>query len=108
MKTLNESEIVYRDFWDCPRIFIVRHRDRNYLFDCTFNDVREEYEETFNVYSFSDLTNGTLEGSWEHLSTTANSYLGRVPVHEVVFDPSKRRSIDTSIIDTLLTATGAH
>ena len=107
MTVLGESEIIYRDFWDWPRIFIVRHGGRDYLFDCIFNDVSEDFENTFDVYSLPDLTNETLVGSWEHLSTKATSYLGKVPVHDVVFDASKRRSIDTSIIDVLLSAAGS-
>ena len=98
---LGESEIIYRDFWDVPRIFIVRHRDRQYLFDCSFNESVEDFEGKYRVYILPALSEGELNGSWECLAERAESYLGEVPVESVIFDPSRRRAIDTRIIDEL-------
>jgi len=101
MRSLRESEIIYRDFWDWPRIFIARHNDHYYLFDCSFNQSQDDYDETYDVFSLPDLPDDALTGSWNHLRAKTISLLGKVPVSEVVFDPSRRRSIDTSIIDYL-------
>lgn len=101
VKLLSESEIIYRDFWDVPRLFIVLHLGRHYLFDCPFNSSVEDFEQTYHVYTFPDLPEGELGGSWEGLAEKAEDYLGEVPVTGVQFDPSKRRIIDTSIIDEL-------
>ncbi len=98
---LGESEIIYRDFWDVPRIFIVRHRGQQYLFDCSFNESVEDFEETYRVYTLPDLLEGELSGSWEGLAGRAESYLGEVLVERVNFDSSRRLSIDTRIIDEL-------
>ena len=98
---LGESEIIYRDFWDVPRIFVVRHRGRQYLFDCRFNGSAEDFEAAYRVYAVPDLPESELNGSWEGLAEKAESYLGEAPVESVTFDPSRRRTIDTRIIDKL-------
>lgn len=98
---LGESEIVYRDFWDVPRIFIVRHHERQYLFDCRFNKSDEDFERKYRIYAFPDLPESELRGSWEGFAERAERYLGEVPVESVSFDPSKRHRIDTRIIDEL-------
>ena len=98
---LGESEILYRDFWDVPRIFIVRHHGEQYLFDCAFNGSAEDFEGTYRIYALPLLSEGELSGSWKGLAERAEKYLGEVPVKSVAFDPSRRRSIDTRIIDEL-------
>ena len=98
---LDESEIIYRDFWDVPRIFVVRHHGRQYLFDCRFNESAEDCEAAYRVYTLPDLPESELNGSWEGLAERAESYLGEVAVESVIFDPSRRRTIDTRILDEL-------
>jgi hypothetical protein len=102
MIVLGESEIMYRDFCDVPRIFIVRYRGRSYLFDCSFNGSVEDYEETYSVYVLPELPGHELSGSWKYLAEKAESDLGEVPVVGVGFDPSMRRAINTRVIDELL------
>jgi hypothetical protein len=101
MNLLGESEIIYRDFWDVPRIFIVRHHGRQYLFDCRFDESAEDFEAAYRVYTLPDLPESEVSGSWEGLAERAESYLGEVPIESVIFDPSRRRTIDTRIIDEL-------
>lgn len=96
-----KTGILYRDFWDVPRIFVVRHRGVQYLFDCTFNESVEDYEEVYRVYELLAMPEDVLNGSWEGISKKAKSYLGEVPVTSVKFDSSKRRSIHAEIIDEL-------
>lgn len=79
----------------------MQHRGLQYLFDCTFNDSVEDYEEVYRVYELSPLPEGVLNGSWDGISKKAKSYLGEVPVSSVKFDSSRRRSIDAEIIDEL-------
>jgi hypothetical protein len=102
MKSLSESEIIYRDFWDVPRIFIVRHNAQYYLFDCEFIEFNEDYSEEYAVYEFPLLSDDVVAGSWEDFSGLATVLLGHVPVRDVAFDPSHRESIDASIVDRFL------
>jgi hypothetical protein len=102
-----ESEIIsYRDFWDIPRIFIVRHHGRQYLFDCRFNETAEDFDEVYRVYVLPELLERELRGSWTDLAERAESYLGEIATSEVKFDASRRRSIDPGIIDELLNNIG--
>jgi hypothetical protein len=97
----DESEIIYRDFWDVPRIFIVRHHDRQYLFDCRFDESTGDFDEMYRVYTLPELPESELKGSWVQLAEKAESYLGEIPISTVKFDSTKRRSIDPQIIDEL-------
>jgi hypothetical protein len=101
-----ESEIIYRDFWDIPRLFIVRHLGRQYLFDCRFNESTEDFDEMYRLYVLPELPESELRGSWVDLAERAESYLGEIPTSAVKFDASRRRSIDPGIIDELLNNIG--
>jgi hypothetical protein len=95
------ADIDYRDFWDVPRIFFVRHQGRLFLFDCPFNDDIEDYGETYTVYVMPELSEAEWGGSWAHLSQKATQRLGEIPIDQVQFDPSKRRQIDTAVLNAL-------
>ena len=96
------ADIDYRDFWDQPRIFFVRHDGRLYLFDCAFDDETEDYPETYAVYEMPNLTESDYAGSWAHLSDRAIRHLGEIPLDQVRFDPTRRRQIDTAVFATLI------
>ena len=36
------EQIEYRDFWDVPRLFVVGHKDKIYLFDSQFDEEIDE------------------------------------------------------------------
>ena len=58
------AEIIYRDFWDVPRIFITRYRDKQYLFDCSFDEWLEDYPQLYQVYVLPNLGEDELKDSW--------------------------------------------
>ncbi len=95
------SVIRYRDFYDLPRIFMTTYQGRQYLFDCPFDDERDDYADSYRVYELPVLSDAELQGSWEHLSDSATDFLGVVPVTRVHFDPTKRASINTAIFSEL-------
>lgn len=96
------TRITYRDFYDVPRMFIIRHRGMQLLFDCEFDESIDDYSDTYKVYVLPDISDDGLRGSWEHLSEKSTQFLGLLPVTEVVFDPSMRGEVETKIIDNLL------
>src|SRR5258708_37801800 len=96
------KQIQYRDFYDVPRMFIVRHRDHVFLFDCPFDEGLDEYPDHYSVYLLSPISSEELDGSWTNLSQRAICNLGQIPVNSVVFDPTRRRSIDGGGLDALL------
>ncbi|MBX9678872.1 MAG: hypothetical protein K2X38_08900 [Gemmataceae bacterium] len=98
--TMNPIE--YRDFWDVPRMFIVRYRGLSFLFDCAFNETEEDYGDSYRVMLLPELTESALQGSWADFSKRAMRDLGTVAIRDIVFDPSRRQAIDSGFLDRLL------
>lgn len=96
------ASIQYRDFYDVPRIFLVKHEGRLFLFDCPFDDELDEYSDSYRVYAMPPLSEADLEGSWENLPHLATGLLGTRPVNRVKFDSTKREAIDPAVIAELL------
>lgn len=95
----------YRDFWDVPRIFLTLMDGDYYLFDCRFDEEKEDFEKEYRVYLMPELTNEDLSASWSNLSDKATRFLGRIAVISVKFDDSKRLSIDESSVTQVLNQT---
>ncbi len=96
------TRITYRDFYDIPRMFIIRHRGMQLLFDCEFDDSVDDYPDTYKIYVLPNISDDALQSSWEYLPDKATCFLGILPVTGVVFDPSLRREVETKMIDNLL------
>src|SRR5690349_7106539 len=94
--------IRYRDFWDVPRIFLVEYRGRLFLFDCPFDDVIEDYGTAYRVYSLPALDPTELTGSWAGLCKRAEQFLGEVPVGRICFDSTKRKEMNSELLDELV------
>lgn len=88
----------YRDFWDVPRIFLATKGDCLLLFDCRFNEEKEEYDDKYQVFIMPELTDNELSGSWYQLSERAIKHLGEIPVDGVKFDETHRKFIDGEIV----------
>jgi hypothetical protein len=95
------ADIDYRDFWDVPRIFLVRDQGTLYLFDCQFDRAVEDYPESYDVFVMPPLSEAELAASWAPLHEHAIKRLGRLPIHGVQFDPTLRQRVDVSVIDGL-------
>ena|SRR5438105_4421716 len=94
--------IQYRDFWDVPRIFLVDHKGHLFLFDCPFDDVVEDYATEYRIYVLPTLDPTELTGSWAGLSKKAERFLRKVPIGRVCFDPSKRKEMDSELLEELV------
>lgn len=99
-----KAKIIYRGFYDLPLAFVVSHNGRQLLFWRDFDDDLDEYPETYQVYLLPCLSDEELTGSWERLPERAINFLGEVPVGDVQFDSTRRREIDTAVLDALLPA----
>jgi hypothetical protein len=96
------APIRYREFWDVPRIFLVPYQGKWFLFDCPFDEAGEDFPDSYRVYVIPEPSEAELAGSWDKLHTKATWYSGDVSIGNVRFDASKRREIDTSILDELM------
>lgn len=102
------APIRYRGFHDVPRIFLVDYGDKVFLFSCSFSEELDEYPDAYKVYLMPRVSEKDLEVNWEELFLKATQYLGEVPVREVQFDPSRRREINTAVIDNLVCVSGTR
>jgi hypothetical protein len=92
----------YRDFYDVPRMMLLRYRQRVILLDCPFDEAIDDYRSIYAVYMMADDADLNPTGSWRPLPTMAQKYLGAVPVQSVQFDPSRRKFITADFLDPLL------
>src|SRR5690349_3855883 len=60
-------EILYGDFYDFPRMFLVTDGSSRYLFDGSFDDEIDDYPSDYAVYLMPDLSRDDLAGSWATL-----------------------------------------
>lgn len=98
MTTQKSLPIKYRDFYDVPRAVAFEHRGATYLLDCPFDDEADEYGHSYCVYRLSSLQLDELDNmDWRELSKKG-VVVGQLPVGNVEFDESKRRSI---VVDSL-------
>ncbi|HYT95454.1 MAG TPA: hypothetical protein VEL76_42435 [Gemmataceae bacterium] len=95
------TSIKYMGYYDIPLIFITRYRGETYLFDCPFDEELEDDSDSYKVYVLPELKDEELPRDWTTLHTRATRYLGKVPLANVRFDPTRRKSVDPSVIDEL-------
>jgi hypothetical protein len=93
----------YRDFYDIPRMFVVRWKGQRYLFDGSFDDALDDYRPQFDVYLLARDLAEPLPKSWQTLVSAGARRIGTISTSDVKFDPTGRRHIDSSAFD-LLTA----
>src|SRR5438552_6136102 len=94
--------IIYREFYDFPRMFVVSYRGLHFLFDGSFDAQRDEYPDHYTVYQMPPLSNDVLDGSWSNLSRLALHQLGSITTTRVRFDPSRRASVSSEILDEMI------
>ena len=78
--------IIYRDFWDVPRNFIFRIGSNSYYFLCRFDEDKDDYNDTYDVFLIPNIPDKELKNSWERLEDKALKHLGYVLVKEVGFN----------------------
>jgi hypothetical protein len=96
------TPIKYMGFYDVPLIFITRYRGETYLFDCPFDEEREDDSDSYKIYLMPAINDQELPKDWTTLHTRAVHYLGDVLVSRVRFDPTRRKGVDASILDALI------
>ena len=92
----------YRDFWDVPRMFLVEFAGNVFLFDCAFDEEREDFNTAYEVYQLPLLSETDLKASWAKLPSRPVRELGIVPVSTVTFDPTRKIAIDGRVFASLL------
>ena len=96
------APFVYREVYDVPRFMVVTYDQRQFLFESAFDDDLDDYPDIYHVFLLRPTSPDDLSGSWVNLSDRSESYLGKVPVQDIVFDVTKRREIGTGVLERLL------
>lgn len=89
----------YREFYDVPRMIVLRRGGSLILLESMFEAGRDEYSDNYRVFVLPDIE---LQDSWEGLSSKATKFLGEIPICDVKFDSTLRKEIDPELIDRLL------
>jgi hypothetical protein len=97
----------YGWFYDVPRCISLRYRGRRFLLQSAFDENLDEYPGEYSVYIVPESADDSRPVcSPEFLSNTPMACIGQIPVDEVIFDPSKRKELDASILDSLVAGQG--
>jgi hypothetical protein len=93
----------YGSFWDVPRSILLRHRGKALLLESHFDEALDEYPNDYTVYELPTSTEWSEEplGPWIP-DETPRSLIGRIPVTAIVFDETKRRTLDPECLEPLL------
>jgi hypothetical protein len=92
----------YVEFYDVPRCIVLQYRGQTLLLQSAFDEVLDDYSETYSVYPLHGSVQALLEGSWEFLETLKATIVGKIRVDSVRFDGSKRLTLDPSCLDKLI------
>jgi hypothetical protein len=74
---MTQAKITYSGFHDVPLAFVVWHEGSQYLFWRVFDDVLDDYPDTYKVFSLPGLPADEIEKSWQHIEKLATTYLGK-------------------------------
>ncbi len=95
----NYLPITYSGFYDVPLAFVVHYRTNAYLFRRgQFDDAADDYPESYFVYRITPRVESEVLKDW-NMNDLETEELGQISVHEVVFDPTKRRAISDAIFE---------
>lgn len=91
----------YREFYDIPRAVVVKWEGTLYVFDCPFDPETDEYEPTYSVYQLPDEFDAHIDHrSWTDLAHYGER-IGVISTADVVFDATKRASIDPEVFSRI-------
>lgn len=90
-------------FSDVPRVVVVRFGSRLYVLDCPFDDDRDEYVPDYTVRAVPDEAySGFVDRRLDlEQLLDAGTVVGEVAVGDVVFDDTRRASVDDGIFHHL-------
>lgn len=98
---MTETKIVYSGYYDAPLAFVVSHKDTQYLFWRVFDDALDDYPDEYEVFVLPDLSEEEIRESWSSLPEKAEAYVGKIHLNQLIFDPTKRQSIQTVTLERL-------
>jgi hypothetical protein len=93
----------YVEFYDVPRTIVLRHRGKLLLLQSAFDDKLDDYPDNYSVYELADSAETSLDnGSWLFLKSATTACIGQIPVNSVRFDDTRRKTLDASVLDGIV------
>ena len=91
----------YSGFHDIPRIFFIELKGKLLLFDCRFNEAKDDYEDFFSVYHMPSLSDDEITAHGRDLAALAEKVIGEIPTSQVQFDPTRRKAVAADCLASL-------
>ncbi|MBZ5508456.1 MAG: hypothetical protein LAO78_23610 [Acidobacteriia bacterium] len=94
----------YVDFYDVPRIIMFRYHNHLFLLASHFDEVRDDYEDNYSIETLPLwVEQKVADSSWQVLEEDIGArLLGEISVKDVVFDHTKRRTLDPAFVEKYL------
>jgi hypothetical protein len=97
------TKILYSGFYDAPHAFVTNYNNAQYLFRRGyFDDELDDYPNEYEVFILPNLSEADIKESWLILPEKTVACVGKIPVDQVVFDPTKRISIDVATFERIV------
>ncbi|HUS18159.1 MAG TPA: hypothetical protein VMZ25_00780 [Terriglobales bacterium] len=92
----------YREFYDVPRLIVVRFKGKVLLLDSRFDEAADDYSDVYDVYVLPADIQIPETGSWEHLASRTAQKLGTIKVSDVAFDETKRKRLNPQFLSGMV------
>jgi hypothetical protein len=92
----------YVDFYDVPRFILLKYRGHLFVLANYFDEEKDDYDDNYSIDILPSWVDQKIaESSWKVLEEDIEGrrQLGEIPVKDVVFDQTKRRTLDPTFLD---------
>jgi len=91
----------YGVFYDVPRLIVLRYKGHLLLLGSYFDENQDEYQDSYSIYLLPSSMEETVSKSIYEGNVDAK-LIGRVLVKSVIFDPTKRKTLNPKFLDEYL------
>jgi hypothetical protein len=94
----------YVDFYDVPRLILFQYREHLFLLSSYFDKDKDDHDDDYSIEVLpSSVAQRIEKESWKVLEDLEGRRpLGEIPVKDVIFDQTKRRTLDPGFLDKFL------
>jgi hypothetical protein len=91
----------YVDFYDVPRLIILRYRSFLFLLASYFDEKKDDHDDYYTIFILPSWVEQKIaESSWRVIEQDIGARrVGTVQIANVVFDDTKRKSLDPTFLD---------
>jgi len=104
------SELVrfkYREFYDFPRLIVVECAGHLLLLDSGFDDEKDEYSDSYEVFELPANLEIPSTDSWEGLISSRVAHIGTVKISSMRFDSTRRNALDPAPLVQIINRSNA-